>query len=67
MKAEDWIKVEDRMPEEDVTVLLLSSVRCVAVGCLHKGEWLINNVWRAFRLSAYTHWMPIILPKEDRL
>ena len=65
MKAEDWIKVEDRLPEENVAVLLLSNKRGVAVGILEDGHWLINNASHVFRLSAFTYWMPIVLPKED--
>lgn len=67
MKAEDWIKVEDRLPEENVAVLLLSNKRGVAVGILDDGHWLINNASHVFRLSAFTYWMPIVLPKEERL
>lgn len=67
MKAEDWIKVEDRLPEENVAVLLLSNKRGVAVGILDDGHWLINNASHVFFLSTFTYWMPIVLPKDDRL
>ena len=67
MKAEDWIKVEDRLPEENVVVLLLSNKRAVAVGILDDGHWLVNNESHVFRLSTFTYWMPIVLPKEERL
>ena len=66
MKAEDWIKVEDRLPEENVVVLLLSNKRAVAVGILDDGHWLVNNESHVFRLSTFTYWMPIVLPKEEK-
>ena len=65
MKAEDWIKVEDRLPEENVAVLLLSNKRAVAVGILDDGNWLINNASHVFRLSTFNYWMPIVLPLNE--
>ena len=66
MKSEDWIKVEDMLPDENVAVLLLSNKRAVAVGILDDGDWLVNNESHVFRLSTFTHWMPIVLPKEEK-
>ena len=65
MKAEDWIKVEDGLPKEDVAVLLLSNKRSIAVGFLDDGHWLINNASQVYCLSAFTHWMPIVLPLNE--
>ena len=65
MKAKDWIKVTDFLPEENVAVLLLSNKRGVAVGFLEDGHWLVNNESHVFRLSTFIYWMPIVLPKEE--
>ena len=65
MKAEDWIKVEDRLPEENVAVLLLSNKRGIAVGFLDDGDWGINNASQVYCLSTFTHWMPIVLPLNE--
>lgn len=68
MKAEDWIKVEDRLPENDGDILIYQ----------HKPiyeEWELSIAFYDERLGEFwtndgykahpTHWMPIVLPKED--
>ena len=58
-----WIKVEDRLPEEGVWVLI--SQQGVNVGL---GQY-INGVWwddMDCRMDVEpTYWMPIVPPKED--
>ena len=59
----EWIKVEDRLPEEGVWVLI--SQQGVNVGL---GQY-INGVWwddMDCRMDVEpTYWMPIVPPKED--
>ena len=72
MKAEDWIKVEDKLPEVGEYVL------CATKG----GKYMINSMyipkdsygkilgvkeWRGSSSvkDSITHWMTIVSPKED--
>ncbi len=72
MKAEDWIKVEDSLPEYEETVM---------VACHYKDDPEIDYIFchRTDRNEVLTdkngfatipdfnitHWMPIVSPKED--
>ena len=72
MKANEWIKVEDRLPKVDEYVL------CVTKG----GKYMINSMyipkdcygkvlgskeWHGSSSvrGSITHWLPIVPPKED--
>ena len=78
MKAEDWIKVEDRLPEKADKM----SSRWVLVYYVHQYEYLGRVAYNEVASYDYeekgwfkhddepidgevTHWMPIELPKED--
>lgn len=63
MNATDWIKVTDRMPEDDEDVLVYDDMYGVEVashasdyGWLHCEYGYLENV---------THWMPLVLPEKD--
>ena len=71
MKAEDWIKVTDRLPEFNTEVLVAQfTLNCgwwyeVASVCkndFNKLRWYNQDGWD---LDYVTHWMPIVPPKED--
>ena len=55
-----WIPVEERLPEEEIDVLVFNgeSVRCVE---LRDGEYLIHG---EYSVEGVTHWMPIPSPPE---
>lgn len=70
MRKEDWIKVEDRLPENDDLVL----IRCNGIW----GDHLIDLYYVGSYIASMekwvgdglfndcpTHWMPIVSPKED--
>ena len=63
MKAEDWIKVEDRMPEADIDVLGLSKMEDVIRVWYEKGEGWISSEYGV--VNDITHWMPLVYPKKD--
>ena len=65
MKAEDWIKVEDRLPEVYQDVLMCHPTdycHPVYAGYYNGKEFRENEG----SIIKPTHWMPIVLPKEER-
>lgn len=73
----EWISVKDRLPEEDISVLLVDSSRkhndpcLMAVGILRRNvlydggfnmRWEIGHDTELF--DYFTHWMPIPAPPE---
>lgn len=87
MKAEDWIKVEDRLPERKVTNgIIFNTSEWVLICykrfdnekvCIPAHFNFLGNYWEVkssvhdncfgYRIEKekVTHWMPIILPKEE--
>ena len=66
MKAEDWIKVEDRLPEVEVDILMYHPN-----GYFHKFYVGYHN-GKEFRENegsriVPTHWMPLVLPNEEEV
>ena len=70
MKREDWIKVEDRLPENDDVVL----IRCVGIW----GDSLVDLYYVGSYIEPLkkwvgdglfndqpTHWMQIVSPEEN--
>lgn len=58
-----WISVEERLPEEGVSVLIYG------FGCMDIG-WIIDTGWRSEYISDYdkgeiTHWMPMPEPPKE--
>lgn len=77
MKAEDWIKVTDRLPDVGQTVLVASRQYQAwmpsAYVLTYQGKEKIDEDIEVDRWLDHhgqnvgypTHWMPIVLPKED--
>lgn len=63
MKAEDWIKVTDRLPEEGVWVLISQQSVNVGIGIYRRGKWYDDMDSLLDVLPTY--WMQIVPPKED--
>lgn len=65
MKEEDWIRVEDKLPETpDEDVLVYDDNYGVVVAYYEDGYgWNSSSVY----LEAVTHWMPLVLPKSNKL
>ena len=64
----NWIKVEDRLPDDGQVCLIVTKPN---VFCF-KAKWserlrvfLVDNTELGYYKSALTHWLPIVLPKED--
>lgn len=61
MRKEDWIKVEQRLPESDEDVLVYDDMFGIVIASYepHYG-WLSSEQGT---LKHVTHWIPVVLPK----
>lgn len=71
MKAKDWIKVTDRLPEKDEYVLCATKNGKYVLNSMYEpkdcyGKVLGSKEWRGNTniKESITHWMPITPPKE---
>lgn len=72
MKAEDWIKVTDRLPDavdgydfsEMVLVAWFGGSSAAVAEYNHRTQRWLNRDDKI--VVGVTHWMPIVLPKEER-
>lgn len=60
MKKEDWIKVEDKLPKTDESVLVYDERLGVIIAEYDAFGW--SNYEHGF-IDYVTHWMPLALPK----
>ena len=61
MKAEDWIKVEDGLPNYEEDVLVYHWLEGVIRAYYDKEEGWMSSEYGL--LDDVTHWMPLVLPK----
>ena len=62
-----WIPVSERMPEEDVRVLVSSSGRYFVAECFRGDFWETHNSGIAMVdrcVTGVTHWMPLPEPPQ---
>ena len=68
----DWISVDDRLPENDTTVICYTQCSQTIVGGQLDGEFYSGNRFVAWDLAfnhdvIITHWMPLPLPPKDSI
>lgn len=65
-KAEAWISVDERLPEDGETVLTISSEAKMEV-CFYKTEWegIFQQCHGLIKIYNITHWMP--LPEAPKM
>ena len=63
MKERDWIKVEDRVPESDDSVLVYDDTYGVLVAD-YDPFWGFTN-YEHGDLDHVTHWMELVLPSVE--
>lgn len=56
----EWISVKDRLPDEEVNVLIFNGY--IKKTCLLNGEWLLNS---KLQQEKTTHWMPLPEPPKE--
>ena len=61
LKEQEWVSVNDRLPEENVPVLVWESQGFAYVDIYKDGVWVIGTP----NLSKLTHWMPIPDPPKE--
>lgn len=66
----EWISVEDRLPEEDLEILMFADVGEAIVGKLTDQGWISGNqfvswdyIWN-HDIKEITHWMPLPEPPQ---
>lgn len=70
VKAQEWISVEDRLPEDRADVILHPQRGKVAIGYYNKAIESWVQFFAGVKISAgeVTHWMPLPeVPKEETL
>ncbi|MBR2127388.1 MAG: DUF551 domain-containing protein [Bacteroidales bacterium] len=63
MTAEDWIKVDDRLPEPDADVLVYDDVAGIEIASYEPFYGWLSYVHGV--LDHVTHWSPVVLPQQD--
>lgn len=66
MKAEDWIKVDDRLPKKATLVLVAwHNPDIVGMGyCYGEDNWRSDD-GEYSEMATPHYWMPIVPPKEN--
>lgn len=62
-QSSKWISVEERLPEEEVQVLVYGRI-FMDIG------WILDGKWKSEYINAYdddeiTHWMPLPEPPKE--
>lgn len=63
MKAEDWIKVQESLPEPDEDVLVYDDRCGIVIASYEPFYGWLSYVHGA--LDHVTHWSPLVLPKQE--
>lgn len=59
-----WIQLGERLPEEDIYVLVSNGMFFWRDRYLQRSKRWENIIEGGGRSVVYTHWKPIVLPKE---
>jgi len=60
--ASPWISVEDRLPEDDIAILVVDDGRVIA-GRFECEQWFLVGTY--INLHDVTHWMPMPEPPKE--
>ena len=61
-----WISVEDKLPEEDVRVIVYSSIKTIGIAYQINNLWFTRDLLMSSPCDKITHWMPLPEPPEPR-
>ena len=59
-----WVPSEEKMPPENVAVLVWHDAGGVEMAYREKGSWFMSFLGYSVSDSSYTHWMPLPAPPE---
>lgn len=57
-----WISVEDKLPEEDVRVIVYSSIKTIGIAYQINNLWFTRDLLMSSPCDKITHWMPLPEP-----
>ena len=61
----EWISVKDRMPEEDVRVIVYSSIKTIGIAYQINDMWFTKDLLMSSPCNKITHWMPLPEPIKE--
>lgn len=56
-KNDGWISIDDRLPEDNVRVLIYVEWNCILIALRRNGEW--NGHWENYEDDDVLAWMPL--------
>ena len=60
-----WVPSEERMPPDNVAVLVWHDAGGVEMAYREKGSWFMSFLGYSVSDSSYTNWQPLPAPPED--
>jgi hypothetical protein len=57
-----WVPIEERLPPDNVSVLVNHEMSGVEMAFRQEGQWVISWTDHMHSGCAYTHWMPLPEP-----
>ena len=64
--TQKWIPVKDKMPEEDVRVIVYSSIKTIGIAYQINDMWFTKDLLMSSPCNKITHWMPLPEPPKEK-
>ena len=65
--VQEWISVNDRLPEEAVDIIVYTTKKRIAFGYLYDGHFRDeeHEIMASWNIGEVTHWMPLPEPPKE--